>query len=174
MRINVSAFGVILFFFNLHFNFISGNTNITTDNLDQSSVITNNLNLCNKHGIFNNTTNECKCVQGFVTFPKDSKIQCNYELRSYNIARYISFFGGIFGADMFYLGYFMKGLFKCFFPIGTLFLILKIQDHKIIENFVYSYYLINGPFILMFILWVLDLILILTGVMTDANGFPLI
>lgn len=183
MQINASTFGVIFYLLNFHFHFIFGSNTGTYNNtgnlnVDQLTVFSNNLNLCSKHGILNDlnltSANECKCVLGYVTFPKDSKLQCNYELRSYNVAVYISLFAGIFGADMFYLGYFMKGLFKCFFPIGTFFLMIKIQDHKIIENFVYSNYLIIGPFILMLFLWSLDLILILGGVITDSNGFVLI
>ncbi len=130
--------------------------------------------MCNNHGIYNITNNECKCSFGYVTYTKDSnKVQCNYQLRSYSVAKFISLFGGVLGADMFYLGYTMKGLFKCFFPLTVFFVVLKLNN-KAIEKVYYSYYLIFTPIILVFLLWSLDLMLIISGLMDDANGFALI
>ncbi len=165
MHINVYILFLIISTFLKISNVIS--KNITIDNQNNNSI-------CNKHGIYISTNNECKCAQGYTTHPTDSKIQCNYELRSLQAAKYISFFSGFLGADRFYLGYSMKGLFKCFIPIGALFLILKIQNNNSIQKFVLSYYLIFSPVVLMILLWILDLFLIISGFMTDSNGFALI
>ena len=128
---------------------------------------------CNNRGIYNDTLNECRCLEGFTTFPKDSRIQCNYEYRSKSVAKFISIFGGIVGADMFYLGHTMKGVFKCFVPLGLFFLILTLQNNKTIQNMNFSYYFILAPISLSLILWIMDFMMISFGILTDANGFKL-
>ncbi len=128
---------------------------------------------CNNKGIYIEILNDCKCLPGYETFPKISKVKCNYELKVRSIALFCSIFGGIVGADMIYLGYTMKGIFKSFFPIFVTFFILRIQNNKAWLSMKISYYLSLIPIFLCLLLWLVDIIQILNGNIKDANGFNL-
>jgi hypothetical protein len=129
---------------------------------------------CNNKGNIVALTKQCKCTEGFATFMNSpSHSQCNYELRSYYTAVCLSLFGGIFGADMYYLGHYIKGFLKSIFPISLFFLMIKIQTHFELEISVFKKYLIYFPFLIAFLLWLLDFFLILFNVMKDSAGFPL-
>jgi hypothetical protein len=146
------------------------------DTEDTSTVITTTTTKhpCNNKGTYMKTTNDCLCVSGYETYPRDSKIKCNYELRSYYVAKFCSLIGGVVGADMFYLGYTMKGIFKCIFPIFVLYFILKMQNNKFLRQYQsMSYYLVLLPVVIGFVFYVLDVCLIISGTMKDANGFSL-
>lgn len=145
-------------------------TNLILINSDSSSET---ITFCNNKGVYNTSSGECKCVEGNITFPKDSKLQCNYELRSYNITKFLSVFGGFFGADMFYLGYTLKGLIKTLFPIIAFFFIINLENNKYLSNFSFKNYLILLPILLTLFLWIIDLIIILSGFSTDSNGMQL-
>jgi hypothetical protein len=127
---------------------------------------------CNNKGVYDKNLNECKCVNGFITFPKDSKLKCNYELKSEKVARFLSFLGGIFGADLFYLGYTYKGIFKCLFPIIVLLTLIYINQ-ICVKNRTLNYSIILIPLFVIVLLWGSDLIGISFGWKKDANGLPL-
>ena len=130
--------------------------------------------ICNDRGIYKNK--KCECSQGWETIGADKDLpenQCNYELKSYNVARFISFFCGAIGADMFYLGYTYKGLFKCFLPIGFFVLILVLYNKKMIDDVYLRNYIFILPIIATFLFWSLDFMLIFSGIMKDSNGFSL-
>lgn len=93
--------------------------------------------ICYK-GNINTTTNECICTESYTTYPEDSKEKCNYQLRSDKIARFLSIFGGILGADMFYLGYNYKAIFKCVFPLLILIFIIHMNSNNYLNNYKYK------------------------------------
>jgi hypothetical protein len=128
---------------------------------------------CSGKGIYLDKLNDCKCLPGFETYPKNSNIKCNYELRSKRIALFCSIFGGMLGADMIYLGYTMKGIFKSFFPMCVTIFLLRIQNNKAWKSIKFSYYLSMLPVVLYLFLWIADVIQILNGNIKDANGFNL-
>jgi len=124
---------------------------------------------CSGKGIYSNF--DCFCVYGYVTFPENSDKKCNYAQRSYYMTIFLSFFLGFLGADMFYLGYTIRGLIKCFLPIGSLFVLLFLQNMGAQDKFSNKYYSILVPFGVLIFLWAIDLILIYSE---DSNGVPLI
>jgi hypothetical protein len=93
---------------------------------------------CNNKGLYKTEIKKCLCIDGYITFPNDSIIQCNYQLKSDKIARFLSFFGGMVGADMFYLGYKLKGFFKCLFPTLSFFLIYYFSETEFIKTCKYK------------------------------------
>jgi len=138
----------------------------------QHKIIRNSINVnCNNRGVLVESSSLCKCLDEFRTIDTNSLIQCNYEMRSLRFAKILSLLGGFLGLDMFYLGYNFKGLFKCFFPVILFLIILRIRMK--IENQLISYYFIIVPFLLSFILWIVDFLLISFGSITDSNGINL-
>ncbi len=129
--------------------------------------------ICNGRGIYDANSKICNCVKEYVTYPKDSNIQCNYELRSQSVAKFLSLFCGFLGADMFYLGFTWKGLFKCFFPLGVFFVFFQLLNYKSFKDFV-SYYFVFIPIVIGALLWFIDLVMISSGLLDDSFGFPLL
>lgn len=126
---------------------------------------------CNNHGIYNEEIGQCECSDGFITFPYDSNVKCNYQLRDYSIAKFLSLFGGYLGADQFYLGNTFKGIIKCTMPIILFVLLLHYYDR--IKQYYYSRYVITFPFIISILFYLFDLCMICMGLIKDAHGHPL-
>jgi len=129
---------------------------------------------CNNKGIYIESKNECICHDGYDTFPVKSNIKCNYELKLRSIALFCSIIGGMIGADMIYLGYSLKGIFKSLFPILVIIFFFRIQNNKSFLKIKISYHLSIIPIILWFLFWILDIIYILYGNVKDSNGFDLL
>ncbi len=128
-------------------------------------------NECNNKGIYDGK--DCICLKEYITHPRDSKVQCNYELRSLKIAKFLSVFAGFLGFDMFYLGNNIKGIFKCFFPIIIFYIILRLQNLiKFESNSNYNYIIIL-PVLISFLMWIIDIIRISFGSIHDAYGYLL-
>lgn len=140
-----------------------------------SSEDTNSKSItkCSSKGIWSLEKEACQCLEGFTTFPAQSSKQCNYEIRSRTIAQICSFFGGVIGADFFYLGFTRQALFKCISPVIVLLLVVLTQEFKYVQNKNFTYNFIFIPFVLAFFLWVVDLIYVFSDVVIDANGVPL-
>ena len=85
-------------------------------------------NKCNYKGNYNLTTKKCECLEDYISIPNSSNLECNYELRSGKIALFLSIFGGIFGADRFYLGNNIKAFIKVCLPIIIFKLITLIHN----------------------------------------------
>jgi hypothetical protein len=121
--------------------------------------------------------NGCQCTEGYTTFsisPNDNITQCNYELKSHNAALFLSLFGGLIGADRFYLGYNFKGIIKVLLPLIFFFFILHFSDSIHISSWKYKNFIIFLPLITMFLFWVIDIIFIYFGLLKDANGIELL
>jgi hypothetical protein len=86
---------------------------------------------CNAKGNFDETSKECICTNKYITYPKSSIVQCNYERRSKNVTIFLAILGGAIGADQFYLGNNIKALFKVLFPIVLFIIIMKTHEKKI-------------------------------------------
>jgi hypothetical protein len=129
---------------------------------------------CNNKGIYIKPKNECKCIEGYDTFPVTSNIKCNYEIKLRSIALFCSIFGGIIGADMIYLGHSMKAIFKSFFPTFVIIFIFRIQNNKTFLKIKLSYYLSIIPIFIWLLLWAVDIIYILYGNVKDSNGINLL
>ncbi len=82
------------------------------------------------------------------------------------------FLGGV-GIDMFYLGYNFRGLVKCLLPLSSFLIILSISEKKPIKNLPISYYLFLFPLALFFLIWFIDIVLILS-LPYDSRGFILV
>jgi TM2 domain-containing membrane protein YozV len=128
--------------------------------------------LCSNRGNIDKNTDECVCSDGYVTFPLDQPLKCNYEKKSQSIAVVLSIFGGIFGVDMFYLGYNMKGFFKCLFPILIAMLFIIFREYfkgKFLQR-IHLFF----PFVVIFVMWFYDIWQFSSDNCFDSNGIAMI
>lgn len=123
---------------------------------------------CNNKGIYDIKTHQCICIDEYETI---GDLQCIYQKRSKMIAVLMSFFGGFLGAEQFYLGNTFKGFAKIFVPIILLISIMycKMNFMKDLPN----YYLLL-PLGIAILFWIIDIVLIVSGVTKDGKGFELI
>jgi hypothetical protein len=85
---------------------------------------------CNNKGNYIESINDCKCQERFITYPEESELKCNYELKSKNVTKFLSLIFGIIGADQFYLGNNFKAMFKVLFPLFLFYVILKAHENR--------------------------------------------
>jgi len=128
---------------------------------------------CSGKGVYVNSLSDCSCIPGYDTYPQDSEVRCNYELRTRQIALFCSIVGGIIGADMFYLGHTFRGVFKSLFPMFVMLFVLRIQNYKAIQAWRFSYYFSFLPLIILLFFWLIDFLLIFNGNIKDTNGLGL-
>ena len=132
------------------------------------NVYCNEEQTCNNKGIYDIKKHRCLCIDEYETI---DDIQCIYQKRSKTIATLMSIFGGALGAEQFYLGNNFKGFVKVFIPIMLLLSIMyvKMNYRKNLPN----YYLLL-PLIVMILFWIIDIVLIASGLIKDGKGFELI
>jgi hypothetical protein len=127
--------------------------------------------ICSNRGNRLKNTTDCVCADGYVTFPKESKYKCNYEIKSEKIAVFLSFFAGILGADMYYLGYNTRGFLKLLIPIFLISIALyyktKIQNEKL------QLLSLLLPVALLITTWIYDILRISAGNFMDANNISI-
>lgn len=121
---------------------------------------------CNYHGVCL-VSGSCKCDDGYITWPKDGSVGCNYKQKSQLIAFLLSFLlGPISGAGLWYIGNIGPALAQLLLFGVCLVCATAARD---------------GVGTCMIVLWVLAVkglwlnvwIAILTGDITDGNGAPL-
>lgn len=130
------------------------------------------INPCSNRGNQLKNMTDCLCMEGYMTYPIDNKKKCNYEIKSMKLAVFLSFFLGILGADMFYLGYNLRGLLK--FSLPLLFIILTLMYRNRINNTKLYYMYILIPIGLLILSWIYDVLIISSGYMRDSNNIELI
>ncbi len=125
--------------------------------------------------------NPCVCNTGFTTFPENSDIQCNYEMKSQLTAFLCELFLG-FGAGHFYcerystavpkLISFLFGIYIiCLLPMSMKFMNDKCESDCIVISVACFYYLCVCGLTYWFIN---DLIMFGTNKYSDGNGVPLL
>jgi TM2 domain-containing membrane protein YozV len=111
-------------------------------------------------------------MEGYLTYPHNNEKKCNYEIKSIKIAVFLSFFLGLLGADMFYLGYNIRGFVKFTLPI--LFLTMALIYRNRIENKLIYYSSIIVPIGLLLFSWIFDILMISSAYIRDSNEIELI
>jgi len=126
----------------------------------------------------NNTWIDCICQDEYTTFYQSPKIyinnvpvQCNYQKKRRFIALFLSIFLP-FGMDYLYLGYYWLSaiiFILCWFTLTGNCVRFAVSTHiDYMKNKRNLFFLIMG--ISMLIWWLINVILIWTGIMTDGNG----
>lgn len=132
------------------------------------------ISICNAKGNFDKENKNCQCIDGFISYlNKTNEEGCNYQLKSYNVALFLSLFGGFVGADMIYLGFMFKAVIKAFLPIGLFFVILYFYDKEPLKINRHREHYVVFPIVLGFVFWFWDVFFVLFGVIKDVNGFQL-
>lgn len=127
--------------------------------------------LCSNRGNMLKNSTKCLCIEGYTTYPVENNRQCNYEMKSENIAVFLAFFAGVFGADMFYLGYNFKGFIKLILPLVLMTLSLKYKNK--LNNEKLELFFIFLPFSLLVVMWIYDIFVISSGTFVDIYGILL-
>jgi hypothetical protein len=127
---------------------------------------------CSNRGNQLKNMTDCICMEGYLTYPQNNKKKCNYEIKSMKIAVFLSFFLGLLGADMFYLGYNIRGFVKFTLPI--LFLTIGLIYRNRIENKKLYYLSLIVPIVLLLFSWIYDILMISSGYLRDSNEIELI
>lgn len=137
------------------------------------------VNNCSNHGECvldaQNETMSCQCQTGY------ANDNCSYMLKSKSKAFLLSFFLGSAGADRFYLGYLVTGVFKLLMTLMLCIIIclplvcLCCMDERYhsacitcsILGFIFL-------FLGIWIWWLVDWLLIVTNSIPDSQGYPLL
>ncbi|KAL0487473.1 hypothetical protein AKO1_004138 [Acrasis kona] len=116
--------------------------------------------------------------------PKPILSHCVNQQRNYLTASILSIVFGGFGVDRLYLGYILTGLLKMLLAgVVVILTIVRtfygfiVDPKKLHSGLVRTWYLFGLTGVMcaasQFVLWLIDVCLIMSDTMTDANGCPL-
>lgn len=132
---------------------------------------------CNNHGYCNNDNTACICNSGYTTFDSKDGTQCNYKQKDSVTAFCLTFFLMWVGAGNWYLGNIAMAVGQLVYSVGGRiaihFIINSLKElndwpNEIVKK--YSKMLKSLLGLGYFIWWIIELVAIGQGNMTDGNG----
>lgn len=153
--------------------FDASNTFVNCTHYNQYTAQCDNKGVCWSNG-------NCKCDEGYITWPSDNTVGCNYKQKSQLISFLLSFFlGEVSGAGEWYLGNTDMALAQLLvFVVGIVFVCLVSCACACASQDGDAGVCAGGCFGCMWVLavvglWLFVWITILAGYSTDGNGAPL-
>jgi TM2 domain-containing membrane protein YozV len=135
--------------------------------------------MCNNHGYCNNDNTTCICNSGYTTYKSKDGSQCNYKQKDSVTAFCLTFFLMFVGAGNWYLGNTVMAVGQLVYSIGGKFIIYfivnSLKELNYLSNEIAKKYrkmLVNFLGIGYLIWWIIELVAIGQGNMTDGNGAP--